>query len=1108
MKKSFSYLGVKASSPPNLVIYDFQPTSDDWQDFPVGTLWLNYADQELFMLVSTDDQEAVWVELYPSSTEGTLNFITDSGTAVSSFGVLRVTGGDDIRTFGSSNVLTIKLDSNISLDNIDIPGLSAGVVTVDDAGLLSTSDGTAGQVLIAADDPDPVSWEHFDSSDGSIVFTFSDGGIDIKTAAGAGVYLNSLHSDTGTNAVPVGGIVNVIGDGNYTTKASGNTITIDLASSIDIPGDLTVNNFSTGVLFSDNSGVISSVNGNDGQVIISATGAAPTWGTLSSSDGSVIIDKAANSINLRVVGGSGSGSLDQLDGDTGSALPDVLGNLKVAGGDNINTTAASNIITINLDDSINQPVTSSDGTQGLYSIDFHDFMHNYGTRNTFLGRESGRRDQDIGSDNTAIGIDTLKSINSYGSENVAIGHLASDSADSDSRSVIMGALSKVTISNATVVGFNSIGRGSTIIGNNSYSATIGIGNNIGVIGVTSSGAVIIGNDCYSSVSEYVDDSIAIGNAIDSPSAGGSGNALAIGNFADNNQIVIGEDGSGDFQQNKCYIAGIYDNIATSRPVFIDSNSSLGYTTSFDSDGQILISNVPSWTSLSGYPVTTGNVIGVTYDLHNVIAINSSPNLYYSNDAKNWDVELFTTTIEGESVANNTFTSIKFNFRDGLLLDEQMKKIGCLSGPDNPKVVLIEGDGSVSNQYRLSSNSSTFALGNINCAVNASAPAAHYVGTASNGVYKLRWDNLDVLEHLGGPSGLDDITTPSHSDGNHLAGIKNNELHTGYTAWAVTTAANNFNDIKARGYTKPSGGFSTKEWTYIAVGDNGQLYRNNSETGRHDWTSIDSSFGTTNINNVFNVKNTQYWMISGDNGKIAFSPDDGLTWTQETGALGTADNIVGCTYGYPSQIALLVGVDPNIQERTISYSLDNQIVGNLISSNDTIDIARSSSQIDLSFDSSTSSFIGPGFMLYQTADENNVTGDGTLHYLFQDSSNYTKILDNYNAFSNGKYTVTEDMAGRYLMYVSVHLQDLDYTPPEPPPEPTPPCGDPLIIETTNRTYSLINPALRRVDRMTFYFQAIVVLDAGDTCKFAFGTYLEDVERNMDIVRGTFCFGYKL
>lgn len=58
-----SYLGVEPTSPPQFVTAQRNPTSIDWQNFDLGTIWLNESDNSIWFLVSLNNNQATWIQL-------------------------------------------------------------------------------------------------------------------------------------------------------------------------------------------------------------------------------------------------------------------------------------------------------------------------------------------------------------------------------------------------------------------------------------------------------------------------------------------------------------------------------------------------------------------------------------------------------------------------------------------------------------------------------------------------------------------------------------------------------------------------------------------------------------------------------------------------------------------------------------------------------------------------------------------------------------------------------------------------------------------------------------------------------------------------------------
>lgn len=113
-------------------------------------------------------------------------------------------------------------------------------------------------------------------------------------------------------------------------------------------------------------------NGTNGQVLIGG-GATPTWGTLTSSDSSVIFTTGPNALDF-TIDIAAAGGVEGLTGDAGGLVsPTVGGNITLSGGTNINTVGTPNTITINLDDAIS---LATSVTSPLYTAAIGDIVLN------------------------------------------------------------------------------------------------------------------------------------------------------------------------------------------------------------------------------------------------------------------------------------------------------------------------------------------------------------------------------------------------------------------------------------------------------------------------------------------------------------------------------------------------------------------------------------------------------------------------------------------------------------------------------------------------------------------------------------------------------------
>ena len=245
-----AYLGVEPYVPPAMYQNGRSPTVNDSSGYNLGDFWLvvppGYSGPELlFVLISLNMGQATWVQLYPNSGLS-IEFETDAGSVNPVAGVVNVFGdGSNISTSGSGNTITISLDGDVATQ-------------------YDTDLGTA----------QPSS--------------------------------NTLHVDGGSN---------------INTSGAFSTLTINLNPNVNIPGTLevqgaatfdsavTVSSFSEGVVQSDNSGILSSTKGTNGQILIGSTAGAPAWANITSTGATVTITNNANSINLETAGGGGGNTI-------------------------------------------------------------------------------------------------------------------------------------------------------------------------------------------------------------------------------------------------------------------------------------------------------------------------------------------------------------------------------------------------------------------------------------------------------------------------------------------------------------------------------------------------------------------------------------------------------------------------------------------------------------------------------------------------------------------------------------------------------------------------------------------------------------------------------
>lgn len=215
----------------------------------------------------------------------------DSGTANAVGGKIDLSGGTNIFTTATADVVSVFLD-----DNPDIPGTltlsmlaSAGVLMTNGSGVFSTNTGTDGQVLVSGGTA-PI-WANLTSSDASITITNGPNTINLETAAVPG--LSTLTADDANTATPTLGKIDLLGDGiAINTSAGGDTLLVALDSNPEITGTLTLSPLTTaGIVGTNGSGVANSSKGTDGQVLIGG-GTSPTWANITAGSDITVVNGA------------------------------------------------------------------------------------------------------------------------------------------------------------------------------------------------------------------------------------------------------------------------------------------------------------------------------------------------------------------------------------------------------------------------------------------------------------------------------------------------------------------------------------------------------------------------------------------------------------------------------------------------------------------------------------------------------------------------------------------------------------------------------------------------------------------------------------------------
>ena len=317
-----------------------------------------------------------------------------------------------------------------------------------------------------------------------------------------------------------------------------------------------------------------------GQTLMGNTGAAPSFtdspefaGSVTAGTGLTVADGSITVTDGNI--GLTHGSIDLTEGNVVLHSGDVQlnsgdvhledGGLTLVEGD-INVTDGD--VRLDAGSIYLEPTTASgDGT--IY-VDSARWISNYGTSNVFMGKNAGNTTLTLADAlyNIGIGENALTAA-TIASRNVAVGYGALSSATSGDRNVAIGMNAATNLTEGT---------NSTLIGPYVASTTTTGANNI-----------IIGYIAGQSLGSTDSSNILLGS---------------FGVSGDDNTIRIGEQGTGTSQQNKAFMAGIYNTTQSGgvdQVVTIDSNGQLG------ADDELVMANQPAFLAYLG--TTVNNVTG-------------------------------------------------------------------------------------------------------------------------------------------------------------------------------------------------------------------------------------------------------------------------------------------------------------------------------------------------------------------------------------------------------------------------------------------------------------------------------------------------------------------
>jgi len=312
---ALGYVGVNAPNPANTIIENRAPTSNDYAQFNLLDEWLYYTPsaQTIYILTSKAGGVATWANF--GSGTGAVTFTTDSGTATTSASNINDLGSTNISTTGSGSTVTTSLKPNITVTTVTasgliqagslkVTGLGSGVVQSNSSGVISSSQGVDGELLISSSVGAPT-WATITAGSGIGV---TNGHNTITLTAAANVP-TTFTANNATTATPSGNNINIIGTTPLATTAAGSTITMAIASTI--PVNLGGTGFATattnGIIYGNGTSPLGvTAAGTTGQVLTNSAG-VPQWGAAPT--GVTWIDQTTSTtmaINSGYIANSGS----------------------------------------------------------------------------------------------------------------------------------------------------------------------------------------------------------------------------------------------------------------------------------------------------------------------------------------------------------------------------------------------------------------------------------------------------------------------------------------------------------------------------------------------------------------------------------------------------------------------------------------------------------------------------------------------------------------------------------------------------------------------------------------------------------------------------------
>ena len=213
---------------------------------------------------------------------------------------------------------------------------------------------------------------------------------------------------------------------------------------------------------------------------------------------------------------------------------------------------------------------------GTYALSLSTTTNNA----TVIGFGAGENSTGVG--NTAVGYEALGAAAAEGSYNVAVGRFAGAWMTTGGQNVALGDMAMMGASGQAITGGNNVAVGEMAL----YELTSGnlntvVGCDAGKSITSGSSNTIIGRDAGIRLTTGAyNDLLGVTSGYNYTTESSNICIRNLGVAGDSHTIRIGTEGSGDAQQNKCFIAGVYNSdVGAERAAYIKPDGQLGHNSS-------------------------------------------------------------------------------------------------------------------------------------------------------------------------------------------------------------------------------------------------------------------------------------------------------------------------------------------------------------------------------------------------------------------------------------------------------------------------------------------------------------------------------------------------